>query len=62
LINPFEKIVAPDPGDPEELGGQYECEVCFKITDKAYYYEDAKLVVWYCPDKHRNHVEGVEFD
>lgn len=62
MINPFEQIVAPDPGEPEELGGAYECEKCFKVVESAYYFAETNLVIWTCPDGHKNSVEGVTFD
>lgn len=62
MINPFEAIVAPDPGSAEELGGMYECKTCFKISNDAHYFEKTKLLIWECPEGHRNVLEGVEID
>lgn len=62
MINPFERIVAPDLGEPEELGGTYECETCFKVIHEALYFEKERLVIWTCPDGHKNSVEGVKLD
>lgn len=62
MINPFEKIVAPDPGQPEEIGGSYQCEICWETTDQAMYFVKDGLVIWVCPNGHKNSLEGVELD
>ena len=62
MINPFDKIVSPDPGADEEVAGQFFCFTCNKVSNKALYFGETKLLVWHCPEGHRNHIEDFDID
>lgn len=46
--------------DWEEVEGSFACQErgCFKVSGKARYLEEEKLLTWKCSDEHINKIEG----
>lgn len=53
---PVEPVEVQRPVGMEVHGG-FQCNICYDTTDKAEYFPNEQLLLWYCDAGHESYIE-----
>jgi len=56
-LDEFFKNYSVDSGGPEEIHGEFYCQLCPGYNSVATYHPDKKIVRWRCSNDHLNEVK-----
>jgi len=53
----FMKRPAPSRPKGQEIGGSFQCQVCFDEAEIAEYHNRERLLIWRCAEGHESFIE-----
>lgn len=61
IKSPYDALgVRNNPDEEQVLEGEFQCQTCYAVSDRAAYFAGQTTLAWVCPNMHHNEIEGFE--